>query len=108
MYHETTYEDLRARKARRIRRAVVLVVVAACLWLAISYANDLAHEQGAAALRDSVMRSALQCCAVEGSFPTSIEHLEEHYGLVINEHDYRVMYEWMGDNVAPSVVVKPL
>ena len=86
---------------------LVTLAVACCLLAAVGLARDLAREQGAVALRESVLRSALQCCAVEGSFPTSLEHLEDHYGLVVNEDDYRVMYEWLGDNITPSVVVVP-
>ena len=86
---------------------LVTLAVTCCLLAAVGLARDLAREQGAVALRESVLRSALQCCAVEGSFPTTLEHLEDHYGLVVNEDDYRVMYEWLGDNVAPSVVVVP-
>ena len=105
MYHETTFEELRRQRARRIRLVVALVLAVVLARIAIVAGRTLTREQGAAALRESVMRTALQCCAIEGSFPTTVRHLEEHYGLVINERDYRISYEWMGDNVPPSVVV---
>lgn len=106
MYHEITYQDLRRRK-RRLLVAIVLAVLTCALAAAVyAFAEDIAHEQGAVTLRQAVLSSAMQCCAVEGSFPTSIEHLTQHYGLVINENDYQVTYEWLGDNIAPSVVVR--
>ena len=105
MYHETTFQELQRRRARRV--AIVAAVLVACMlgWWAAVRSSAVSREQGAVALRQQVMHTALQCCAVEGSYPTSVNHLVEHYGLVLNDRDYRVSYEWLGDNVPPSVVV---
>lgn len=106
LYHEVTYEEQRHRRAARLRAVVALALACLVAWFALGWAQQLAREQGATALRDSVIQAALQCCAVEGSYPTSLSYLEEHYGLVVNERDYQVSYEWLGDNIAPSVVVR--
>lgn len=106
MYHEITYQDLRRHKKRFLVSVALVVLAFALAALAYSFAQDISREQGAAMLRDAVISSAMQCCAVEGSFPTSVEHLTQHYGLVINEDNYLVTYEWLGDNIAPSVAVR--
>lgn len=107
MYHETTYQDLRKRRRAAIT-ALLLAALACALAAAVSlFSSTIAKNQGASTLRQAIVSAALQCCAVEGSFPTSVEHLTQHYGLVINEQDYQVQYEWLGDNVTPSVVVTP-
>ena len=101
-----------SRGDRRNRRrwpralAVVAVVVALALaaWPAVA---DALREQGAASVRDAVLRAAAQCCAVEGSYPHTLRHLEEHYGLSVNHDDYVVLYEAYASNVTPSVVVMP-
>ena len=49
----------------------------------------------------------MQCCAIEGSYPASLQHLEDSYGLAINHDEYIVTYEAFADNVVPSVVVVP-
>lgn len=93
---------------RKVRIAALLVLAAALLVIAAfaaSLAQVRAHEQAAASVRESVLNAAKQCCAVEGSYPSSIEHLEKNYGLVINHDDYVISYEWFADNVMPSVVV---
>ena len=107
MYHEVTYAELKRRRNKRILLAVVIVAILAALTMAVFVMRASAREQGVLSTREAIMSAAKQCCAVEGSFPTTLEHLEDHYGLVVNEDDYRVMYEWLGDNVAPSVVVVP-
>ena len=108
MYHEQTYDSLRQRRARRARVAVACALVALVAWRGYVASREISRDQAATALRESVMASALQCCAIEGSYPVSLQHLEQHYGLVVNARDYQVRYEWLGDNVPPSVVVRPL
>ena len=84
--------------------AVIIVVNAA---FAIRVSQSIARDQATASVRDAIVAAAVQCCAVEGSYPSSLAHLEETYGLVINSNDYVVVYDWLGDNVPPSVVVRP-
>ena len=91
---------------RRIAVALVVVVIVACLAFAALVSRGIARDQGVQTLRESIVQAAVQCCAVEGSYPASLSHLETYYGLVINEEDYIVTYEWLGDNVPPSVVVR--
>lgn len=94
------------RRLRRVVCALLVVAVVACLVFATLLSRNIAREQSAYTVRDSVIQAAVQCCAVEGSYPSSLSHLEEKYGLVINKDDYVVNYEWLGDNVPPSVVVR--
>ena len=107
MFHEITDQQLTKRRTRRI--AVVCAVVCALVaaFLIVGALQTSAREQGAAALRESIINAAKQCCAIEGSYPATLEHLEEHYGVVVNDDDYVVSYESFADNVMPTVVVTP-
>ncbi len=107
MFHEITDASLKRRRKRLavVACAVAALVVAACLAFGAVQAN--AREQGALALHDSIVDAAKQCCAIEGSYPSSLEHLEQSYGLSINHDDYLVSYEAFADNIMPTVVVTP-
>lgn len=105
MYHEVTYKELAHRKRMRIVLAVVVVVLVANIVLAFYLSADISKKQGAASVRESVVAAATHCAAVEGSYPSSISHLEQHYGLIYNHDDYQVNYEWLADNIPPSVTV---
>ena len=105
MYHEETYSRIRQRRVTRVLTAIIVVAVAVALFFTVSIAQKSARDQAAISLRESVLNAAKQCCAVEGSYPASLEHLESQYGLTINHSDYVVSYEWFADNVLPSVVV---
>ena len=105
MYHEMTYSQM-ARRRRHALIAVALVALLAIALVAAALASRaVALEQGASSVRSAVMAAATRCCAVEGSYPSSLAHLERDYGLVVNRGDYVVTYEWLGDNVPPSVTV---
>lgn len=108
MYHEVTYEELRKRKRRRIWALAGAVVALVLVGMALWGVRLLQREQGVATLRQAVLDAALQCRAVEGSYPSTLAHLQQHYGLVINERAYQVTYQWLGDNIAPSVAVRAL
>ena len=107
MYHELTEEEIAQRKRRRVFGiALAVVLLALAIWGAFLLQAN-ARSQGAASLRETILNSAKQCCAVEGSYPSTLAHLENMYGLTINHNDYVITYEWFADNVPPSVVVIP-
>ena len=85
--------------------AIVAVALALAAWLAVGLSQALQREQAATSVRESVVRSALMCCAVEGSYPTSVEHLEEHYGLVYDHDAFSIGYEVQGENLRPTYTV---
>lgn len=106
MYHEVTYHEAMRKRLRRVVFALLIVILAANIVFAVMLSQSIARNQGVYTMRESIIQAAVQCCAVEGSYPSSLSHLEENYGLVINEDEYVVIYEWLGDNVPPSVVVR--
>lgn len=107
MYHEITTKD---RKRKR-RGVFIILLVCAAVVLAIvlgaQVANRNAREQGAVALRQAILDAAVRCCAIEGSYPLTLDRLEENYGLRVNHKDYVVTYEAYASNMVPSVVVVP-
>lgn len=107
MYHELTYRERSRRRRLAIGVATVAVAAAMLLALCAGAARASAVAQGAQSVREAVLRAAAQCCAVEGSYPSNIEYLEEHYGLAVNHDDYAITYEAYASNVAPSVTVVP-
>lgn len=107
MYHEETYKQVAARRRTYVAYVVLVAVIAAAVAFSVFSARGLVQQQAAGSMRDAVVRASVQCLAVEGSYPPTLDHLEERYGLVVNHSDFVVTYEWLGDNVPPSVVVRP-
>jgi len=100
------YSDKEKKKIPAILFLLLAVAAAALVWYFASHvsARDLS-EEGAAAIRDAIRRSALQCYAVEGVYPPTLEYLEDNYGLQVNTRDYYIRYDIFASNIAPEVTV---
>ena len=65
------------------------------------------EEESLASLRNAIQRACVQCYAIEGRYPPSVEYLEEHYGIVIDRDRYHVFYDGWASNVMPDITVLP-
>ena len=59
-------------------------------------------------LKKAIARASVQCYAIEGRYPPSIEYLEEYYGVMINRKKYNVFYDGFASNVMPDITVVPV
>ena len=91
---------------RKTVLCLTAAVLLACLFLAaVPGAKRQLRESSRAAIRDAVVRSAVQCYAVEGVYPPSLAYLEERYGLRVNHDAYIVSYEAFASNQLPDIRV---
>lgn len=107
MYHDRPRVPLRTRIARALAAVAVLVCLGwggAAVWQRV--ARDL-DRQGAQALRQAVLEAAVQCYAVEGKYPDTLDRLEREYGVQINHARYIVTYDVYASNQLPDVQVLP-
>lgn len=82
--------------------AVLLVCVNGILLFA-----GRASSEGAETLRSGIRRASVQCYAIEGRYPPSIEYLEENYGIQIDRERYHVFYSGFASNIMPEIIVNP-
>lgn len=97
----------RRRRINFVLGVVALVLVFGLVVFGVASMEESTRQQGAASIRETVLASALQCCAIEGAYPQSLQYLVDNYGLTVNEDDYIITYEAFASNVMPSVVVVP-
>jgi len=102
------YSDV--KKNRTVPRTVAAAAVVAAVLILFLLLKDSGRdlsEESAAAIRETVRRSALQCYVVEGIYPPDLDYLTENYGLQINTDDFYVKYDAFASNLPPTVVVAP-
>ena len=93
------------------RRLLFLLPVLAFLILfvlfiqGVSSVSESTLSKQQESLETALERSISQCYAVEGSYPPSLEYLEQHYGLLYDEDSFFVDYEYYGSNLLPEVTV---
>ena len=64
-----------------------------------------ADARGADTLRDAIRRASVQCYAIEGRYPPSVDYLEENYGILIDRDKYDVFYSGFASNFMPDITV---
>lgn len=59
----------------------------------------------ATAIESIITKYAVQCYAMEGSYPPDLLYLTDNYGLIIDESRYLYSYEIFASNVLPAIKV---
>lgn len=68
--------------------------------------NTTSTEQ-AKSLERAIRRSIVQCYAVEGTYPPSLDYLREHYGIFYDTNLFFVDYTSIGSNIMPDITIIP-
>lgn len=66
---------------------------------------SVAADESREILQDAVMRTTVQCYAIEGMYPPNVAYLEDNYGLTFDRDRFIVHYEVFADNIPPEVFV---
>ena len=91
-----------------IFRWLAALLAARCLVLFISSLASVDRQQGEEGrqqLETALRRAAVACYAAEGVYPPTVEYLQEHYGVQIEEERYIVFYEIFANNLMPDITV---
>lgn len=94
-------------KGYLLSAAALLLLVAVFAFGALSFAGK-AGKKGEDSLRRAVTRASVQCYAIEGRYPPSVEYLEENYGVTIDRDRYNVFYNGFASNVMPEIIINPV
>ena len=81
-----------------------------CLGMFITFSNSIARRtrsEKLSALEEAIRRASVQCYAIEGRYPPSVEYLEEHYGISIDRSQYHVFYDGWASNLMPDITILP-
>lgn len=84
---------------------LVLIAVFAVVMLNFAGRTGQREEE---TLKKAVTRASVQCYAIEGRYPPSVEYLEENYGIQINRKKYNVFYDGFASNVMPEINIIPI
>lgn len=81
--------------------AILLIV----LIYGVSYISEAAVTEQQHSLETALHRSIVQCYAVEGTYPPSLDYIKTHYGLTYDEDTFFVDYTIVGSNLFPDITV---
>lgn len=96
-------------KNKSLFRYILTLLLCVGLFLWFSQAigkqnlNELTHN-----LEETVRRDIVQCYALEGKYPESVQYLEDHYGLTYDKKSFYIDYLPIGENIIPDFTVIPI
>ena len=88
--------------------ALMFLAVMAAFVLSVRSVSGRTQEEQLAILENAIRRASVQCYAIEGRYPPSVEYLEEDYGIVVDTDSYAVFYDGFASNLMPDITVIPL
>lgn len=86
--------------------AVVFLSLLLLVVFAVFRADALREREQQDLLCDAINQAVVSCYAIEGAYPASLAHLEQYYGLAVDQEKYLVTYEVFAQNVRPNVRVQ--
>lgn len=84
---------------------VTFLVVLGIFIYGLGLLSQKSIAEGAETLERALVRSSVQCYAIEGRYPPSVQYLEDHYGIQIDSDKYVVFYEGFASNLMPDITV---
>jgi len=84
---------------------IIIIMLVAFMYTAVDNAQRKTGEESHKILSDAIIRSAVQCYAIEGFYPPDIKYLEDNYGLLVDHDRYFVSYSVFASNIIPQVQV---
>lgn len=90
---------------KNIFSVLLFLVVIGVFCLAVTEVGTKSDAEGAKSLQEAIRRATVQCYAIEGRYPSSVDYLVENYGIQIDKEKYAVFYEGFASNVMPDITV---
>lgn len=84
-----------------------VVVLIGFFWVVSGMTASVEEEQ-LASTEQAIRRTAVHCYAVEGQYPQSLQYMQEHYGLHIDQTRFVVHYQPIAANLMPTITVFPM
>ena len=87
---------------------IFTLVVIVMIVIGLRETEISSRAEGLRLLEEGVKRAAVQCYAIEGSYPDSIGYIEKNYGIYVDRTRYAVHYEIFASNILPDITVVEL
>ena len=90
---------------KNIAKIGLLIVAVVAIFFAFNSTSSYSNDEELDRIESTIQELSLKCYSIEGRYPETIDYLIEHYGLLVNEEDYQIVYYYEGDNLQPQVTV---
>lgn len=81
----------------------VIVLAVSISGFNIMFNRTLTHQKDQ--LDQAIKRGIMQCYALTGQYPESLDQLEDEYNIVYNKDLFEIKYEIVASNIMPTFVI---
>ncbi len=103
---------MRKKRDGSLKTLFWLLALAVCLPIILysggEFYNKTLSEKELLMVTESVRRAAVQCYAIEGFYPQTVEYLQDKYGVLFKDERYFIDYQYIGENLLPDITVLPI
>lgn len=85
--------------------ALVLIILFIQLFNGIVDFEKNSGVERMESIESAIQKAAVQCYAIEGSYPPNLQYLVDFYGLIVNEDEFIYHYEAVAANILPQIAV---
>ena len=85
--------------------AAALVILPLALVWCVGALSSRADQENLSMAEQAIRRAAVECYALEGWYPDSLDYLVEHYGIRVDTSRYLVDYQFVASNLMPDITV---
>ena len=89
----------------KITPILLLTIILAYMFFNFQGLSSTSDSDNIESVRKSIENAAVQCYALEGHYPPSIDYLKENYSIITNEDAYIYHYEVEASNIMPTILV---
>ena len=90
---------------KKIIKIVIFMTVIFMIVFGFQSAQSYSEVEELLIIKETIWTLCLKCYSIEGRYPQDIYYLKEHYGLLLNEDEYPIIYHYEGDNLQPTIEV---
>lgn len=83
----------------------IFIVMIGILMFGVRSMQQGTQDYSQESLEKALKRGIVQCYALEGRYPDTLEYLLENYHIVYDETYFDVKYEVMASNLMPQITV---
>ncbi len=89
----------------RVITVAIFVLIIMLFVMAVEYSGKSTIQKQQESLENAIARDIVQCYAIEGMYPPSLEYMEDHYGLTYDKDVFFVDYQPIAANLYPDYTV---
>ena len=89
----------------KVASVLIFALIVVFFLMAVEYSGRSTIEKQQESLENAISRDIVQCYAIEGMYPPSLEYMEQHYGLTYDKKTFFVDYQPIAANLYPDYTV---